>query len=637
MMDGAVACGYAKSLFDGVASGYQSSTVTTNADGSKTLTITFVNGDTANIQFSSIKGDKGDSGLGVKDVNIQTIGGSRHLIITLDDDSTIDAGILSNEQYDDTDVKADIDSLEGKEIDTLTYANSELTLTAKDTTTKTVTIKPNLVDLGDVDITSPNSGDVVTYSASTGKFITGQVSSTDQYVKMTASDTDAGYLADLIDDDTIKNNGCKLEVEKIKGQNITVDELNTLVGMNTNVKDSLNALASGGMVFKDVVPTYADLPNSAVNGFVYIVNADETDNGNRNAYIYSDDHAGFVLVGTSGLEVRNFTTNPIDLTSEVINVLPKDKMDTADLVDKTKDIINTLSYPIPDEDLEKIPNLEVLKQINTEVINALNGKVNTTDIVDNLVDNSTDKPLSANQGNVLDGKIEHKIDKSNIVTTLDDTVTDEQIASARAVLKSKSAIRMDESVNPENYEVGAWFAEGHDDILLSTSYGHPCSEWHIGYVVTGYETSDGTGYKIILAIAMSGNCYIKVQGWNTWTSWRKVCTTSVADVSITKINIINGIVNPNCNYQVKNGVCYIQLNSGTYSLGENVSGLQLATGLPIPLSGQVANTYVPWASGDASKQVILFVDGVGDLRLHAPVSANGCSVFTSFSYPVSES
>ena len=120
-------------------------------------------------------------------------------------------------------------------------------------------------------------------------------------------------------------------------------------------------------------------------------------------------------------------------------------------------------------------------------------------------------------------------------------------------------------------------------------------------------------------------------------TWKRVCTTSVADVSITKINIINGIVNPNCNYQVKNGVCYIQLNSGTYSLGENVSGLQLATGLPIPLSGQVANTYVPWASGDASKQVILFVDGVGDLRLHAPVSANGCSVFTSFSYPVSES
>ena len=348
-------------------------------------------------------------------------------ITNINTDITTVKNDLATAKTDIDTLEADVDSLEGKEIDTLTYANSELTLTAKDTTTKTVTIKPNLVDLGDVDITSPNSGDVVTYSASTGKFTTRQVLSTDQYVKMTASDTNAGYLADLIDDDTIKNNGGKLEVEKIKGQNITVDELNTLVGMNTNVKDSLNALASGGMVFKDVVPTYADLPNSAVNGFVYIVNADETDNGNRNAYIYSDDHAGFVLVGTSGLEVRNFTANPIDLTSEVTNVLPKDKMDTADLVDKTKDVINTLSYPIPDSDLAKVPNLAVLKQINTEVINALNGKVNTTDIVDNLTSTDTDKPLSANQGKVLKGELNKKAEIDDTQASADKTYSSNKI------------------------------------------------------------------------------------------------------------------------------------------------------------------------------------------------------------------
>ena len=108
-------------------------------------------------------------------------------------------------------------------------------------------------------------------------------------------------------------------------------------------------------------------------------------------------------------------------------------------------------------------------------------------------------------------------------------------------------------------------------------------------------------------------------------------------MTVTKINIINGTVNPFCSYQVKNGVCYIQLNGGTYSLGEAVNGLQLATGLPIPASGQVANTYVPWSSGDASKQVILFVDGTGNLMLHAGAGANGCPVFTSFSYPVKES
>ena len=120
-------------------------------------------------------------------------------------------------------------------------------------------------------------------------------------------------------------------------------------------------------------------------------------------------------------------------------------------------------------------------------------------------------------------------------------------------------------------------------------------------------------------------------------TWNRVCTTKVKDVPVTKINIISCIANPECNYQVKNGVCYIQFNAGTYSLSGNVNGTRLATGLPIPASGNVTNTYIPWAAGDASKQVILFVDGYGHLNLHAGAAASGCPVFTSFSYPVAES
>ena len=47
---------YAKKLFNGLSSGYVSNTVTDNADGSKTLTINFVNGDKANITFTSVNG-----------------------------------------------------------------------------------------------------------------------------------------------------------------------------------------------------------------------------------------------------------------------------------------------------------------------------------------------------------------------------------------------------------------------------------------------------------------------------------------------------------------------------------------------------------------------------------------------------
>ena len=146
------------------------------------------------------------------------------------------------------------------------------------------------------------------------------------------------------------------------------------------------------------------------------------------------------------------------------------------------------------------------------------------------------------------------------------------------------------------------------------------------YKVTAKELNDSNGSYVCTYRTIS----------SSWTAWEKVCTTTVADVPVTSINIINGIVNPDCKYQVKNGICYIQFNSGTYDLGENVSGLQLATNMPIPASGSVSHTYVPWASGDASKQVIIFVDGNGSLLLHAPVGANGFYVYCTFSYPVAE-
>lgn len=74
--------------------------------------------------------------------------------------------------------------------------------------------------------------------------------------------------------------------------------------------------------------------------------------------------------------------------------------------------------------------------------------------------------------------------------------------------------------------------------------------------------------------------------------------------------------------------------SGTYKLTSNVNGVILAIGLPIPRTGQAVTTYVPWSCADASKQVIVFVDGLGRLILHASVNANATPMFCAFSYPV---
>ena len=333
----------------------------------KTITFTFSNGTSSTLQFNNPS--NGADGVGIAAIHKDT---NNHLIVSLTDGSIIDVGELP------------VGTVSGpvKEITNITYLNSKLTFSFSDNTKKIVTVNPNLSELSDVSISNPTSGQVLVFNGATNKFINSSISTTDQYVKMTDADSTGSYLADLIDNDSLVNNNNKLEVNKIKGQQITVDELNTLIGMDANVKDSLNALASGGMVFKDVVPTKADLPQGALNGFVYIVNSDESDNGNRNAYIYSDEQGDYVLIGSSGLEVRNFTNNPINLETEVTGILPSSKINTTGLVNKSTDVVSSLTYPIPDSDLNKIADINVLKQINTEVANALNNKIDKSAITD---------------------------------------------------------------------------------------------------------------------------------------------------------------------------------------------------------------------------------------------------------------
>ena len=278
-------------------------------------------------------------------------------------------------------------------------------------------------------------------------------------------------------------------------------------------------------------------------------------------------------------------------------------------------------------------------------ITTVDGKVDKTDIVDNLTSTDTDKPLSANQGKVLKDEIDLKandnnvVKKTDIVTSISNTSTNDTVPSAKAIYNNPKNKIPELSKGMDIFA----YADSIEEYVtitvklmnaVNSPYGANVNSNDFYYTIINMPS---VNYKRIVAYDIRKNdMYMNIKHV-TWGTWRKVCTTSVKDVPVTKINIINGIVSPNCSYQVKNGVCYIQFNEGTYSLGGSVSGLQLATGLPIPASGQVAHTYIPWASGDVSKQVILFVHGNGDLRLHAPVNSNGCSVFTSFSYPVAES
>ena len=147
----------------------------------KTITFTFNDGTSSTIQFDNPT--NGKDGIGIASIHKDT---NNHLIVSLTDNSNIDVGELP------------VGNATGviKEITNITYLDSKLTFSFSDGSNKVVTVAPKLNELSNVSITNPLSGQVLVYNGATNKFINSSISTTDQYVKMSASDKNGSYLSD---------------------------------------------------------------------------------------------------------------------------------------------------------------------------------------------------------------------------------------------------------------------------------------------------------------------------------------------------------------------------------------------------------------------------------------------------------
>ena len=241
------------------------------------------------------------------------------------------------------------------------------------------------------------------------------------------------------------------------------------------------------------------------------------------------------------------------------------------------------------------------------------------------------------------------VKKDDIVTTIDSTSTDDTVPSAKTIYKNSVRIKdlsfsytgtlttlekviltIINNTNPQNFETGVYSGR----IISTHDGGGDLGTWYGNYILT---VSHNNHYGTTGIVNTQGFSF-NIQYTNGKWIIRKLCTTSVADIPVTDISMSSTYTNnPNCKYQVVNGICYVDFMSGTYKLTSNVNGVILATGLPRPRTGQVCTTYVPWSCADASKQVIIFVNGYGELILHASVNANATPMFCTFSYPVKES
>ena len=249
------------------------------------------------------------------------------------------------------------------------------------------------------------------------------------------------------------------------------------------------------------------------------------------------------------------------------------------------------------------------KAINTE----LDGVVKKTDIIDNLTSTDTDKPLSANQGKILNDK---KLDKADVGKI---TVLNANGVDIKDFILEKCTEKFKE------YHI----------ISTPTCTDIPANNYF--YMIVR-RTGNNT-FKVTAKEANSTNEYVRNYRSDAaiWTKWAKVCTTTVEDIPPTNIAPVNETTfvnfkgNSMCNYCVENGVCYVSL----WGVQVTVTG-RANTGvmLPLPKSGFFGGGELV-GGGDAETHAYAHtIPETGELKFN--VKDANIALYGMFSYPVAE-
>ena len=263
----------------------------------------------------------------------------------------------------------------------------------------------------------------------------------------------------------------------------------------------------------------------------------------------------------------------------------------------------------------------------------VDGKVDKTDIVDNLTSIDTDKPLSANQGKVLKTEVDLKandsdvVKKTDIVTAINNLSTDTQVPSAKAIYnKSKNKIKKLNS----GEGIIAYADTINDEIVTETveilnikdsPYGVNNASNDFYYTI--YNINNYNFKRIVAYDIRKNDMYMIMKKNGVWGKWQKVCTTSVADSSGTAT--VSDSATGTVTYKVINGVCYVAVQD----LANSLNGNQVCniTGLPKP------SMYVNEPIECLGNRVgTIFCDyGNTTFMVHKTSTIGG---YGSFSYPV---
>ena len=339
------------------------------------------------------------------------------------DDSEI-ARLATLKNYDDTSIKNDIKTVSDGLMASAGYSADYKTI---DIVTvggvkKSIPLLPvishaKITELEDVDETNQGNNKILVYNSSTGKHEYKEVTGTDEKVKMDSS-SDAEYLGDLIDKTTIQiNSSGQLIAKNLDGLDATIKELNYIKGIKMPVQDLVTLFANGGLKYIDApFPTFADLASydtsSLLEGINYItrVLSDETKDGSITSYMIKKGGSP-IFYGYLG-DSRDFTTSPINLSSEVTGKLQAKNIDTDALFAllSISDVYNTLTAK------NEIFSTHGAKALYDELIAAIGSKADSIDITNHI--NDTNIHVSKTQTDLWN-TVSDKVSQTELQTELD--------------------------------------------------------------------------------------------------------------------------------------------------------------------------------------------------------------------------
>ena len=552
---------------------------------------------------------------------------------------------------DKTSVINAINELNSKFMQSMTYANKKLTITYKNGLTfdidlSSIITDTNIGELSNVNDTGIVDKQTLIFDAASNKYIPGTID-TSQTLKDAKDYTDK-QIAAISHADAIQ---CD-EKPSLSGNTVTYKK-----GGATETTTNLNTW----FYYQDAEGNWQQtIFIDSVEVTIAMTGVDLTD------YVSKSKDVVSTYTGTEVDKNKVVDIAALDALKTLINTDLSKKVNTTDIVDALTS--NATDKPLSANQGKTLKD-ELDKKANTTDMNTeLAKKINTADIIDNLTSTNTDKPLSANQGKVISGELNKKVNITDIVDNLTSTDINKPLSANQGkVLKDKVDLNANDSDVIKKTDISTTIDSSSTNDKVPTSKtvwdslcricdpqvlvdaNNPTSKICIADLttlntpskegITGAEASliisvENRGYwNGQLSITMAApEVYVRsVNGTNTWTKWKRLCTTSIVDVPTTTLTV-NSWASGTITYCVRNGVCFVHITALISSTMSTVNQV-LASGLPKPLFGD--RWYNLASNAPTQGSLLININGDGTVINH--VGIDNSYYFGSFSYVVAES